>query len=546
MTGAELFVRELQKRGVNFMATLCGHGLNPLHQACHEADLRLVDVRNEQAASYIAEAAGRLSRQVGVCAVSSGVAHANAMSGVVNAHFDGAPMLLVTGSGRTETIGLGHFQDLDQVALAKPACKYARLIDSPERIPQVVNEAFAAALSGRPGPVHLTFPLNVQTAAVEPSGVIRSVFPAKEDIQSAWGDPDRIAEAVRLLAEAERPLIVAGSGVYYAEGEEALRALAEALAIPIVVPIWDRGSIPQPIEQFMGVIGAATGGPRLLPDADLILMVGAACDYRVGYLQPPAIQEDVRIVRIDIDPARLLQGVGAHHCVLGNPRSVLMQLTDACRSEGIGAHTTWLAETQTRRQKFLERVLLQREEVPTGDLHALDIVEAVRSVMTDETILIIDGGNIGQWVHQTLCDRYPGHWLTCGASGVIGYGIPAAIAARVLYPERPIIVVSGDGSLTFSVSELETASRQGLPFVVIVADDQAWGIALSGQMKELGKAISAELGPIRFDLMAESFGARGLRASSSGEIAPAIREGLASDRPTLIHVPIVRSSPAPR
>ena len=542
MNGVQLFVHELQKHGVRFIATLCGHGLNPFDKACEDASLRLVDVRNEQAAGYIAEVTGRLTRTVGVCAVSSGVAHANAMTGVVNAYFDGAPMLLVTGSASSETTGLGHFQDLDQVSLAKPVCKYARVLDRPERIPQIVNEAFGAALSGRPGPVHLTFPLNVQTAEVNPDSIVRPLSSPDLQSQPSFGDPERISRVTELLAHAQRPLLVAGSGVYYAGGEEALVEFAEVQAIPVVVPIWDRGPIPRPVDPYVGVIGAATGGPRLLTDADLILMVGAMCDYRVGYLQPPAIRPDAQVVCIHADSATISQGVGAHDTVLGSPKIVLQQLTEACKKKQVRPTTAWLGEARARRQAFRTEVLLKRPK-SSGQLHALDIVDAIQQVLTEETILIVDGGNIGQWIHQAISDWYPGHWLTCGASGVIGYGIPAAMAARLAYPERPIIVISGDGSVTFSIAELESAARQKFGFVVIVADDQAWGIALTGQVKELGRAITSELGPVRFDKVAEGFGANGLQVRAVDEITPTIREGLRANRPTLIHIPVTRSDP---
>ena len=545
MNGVELFVRELQKRGVKFVATLCGHGLNPFDKACQDAGLHLVDVRNEQAASYIAEVTGRLTRTVGVCAVSSGVGHANALTGVVNAYFDGAPMLLLSGCGSTKTMGLGHFQDMDQVALARSVCKYARVIDRAERIPQIINEAFGAALSGCPGPVHLTFPLDVQTAQVSPDEIVRVLPSPGLDHHSSLGDPEQISTIVGLLARAERPLIIAGSGVYYAKGEEELLAFAERQAVPVVVPIWDRGSIPRPVDSFVGVVGAATGGPRLLADADLILLVGAACDYRVGYLQPPEVRPDAQVVRIDVDPSRMSHGVGAHHLVLGSPKAVLQQLGRACEQKKIRPTTNWLAEAHSRQVAFRQEVLRQRPQ-PGDQLHALDVVDAIRSILTDETVLIVDGGNIGQWVHQALGDRYPGHWLTCGACGVIGYGIPAAMAARLVYPDRPIILITGDGSVTFSIAELESAARQQLGFAVIVADDETWGIALSGQMNELGQAITSELGPVQFSLVAEGFGARSSKATTSDEISAAIRESAGYSRPTLIHVPVVRSNPTPR
>ena len=403
MNGAELFVRELQQRDVSFIPTLCGHGMDPLDAACRDAGMRLVDVRNEQAAGYMAEVTGRLSRRVGVCAVSSGVAHANALTGVLNAHFDGAPMLLVTGCGPTETIGLGHFQDFDQVALAAPVCKYARTIDRPERIPQILHEAFTAALSGRPGPAHLTLPLDIQTAEVDPDRIIRVLEPAASTPVASSGAPESIAAAADLLSRAERPLLIAGSGLYYAQGGRALTAFARTFSVPVVVPIWDRGSVPHPIDEFMGVIGAATGGPRLLPDADLVLMVGAACDYRVGYLQPPAVGKNARIVRIHADPVQLQQGAGAHLSILGDPRSILTRLADACAAS---PKTAWLQEARSRRDAFRQRCLdVSRPQ--SGACHALDMIDAVRSVLTDDTVVLIDGGNIGQWAHQALCDRYP-------------------------------------------------------------------------------------------------------------------------------------------
>ena len=283
MNGAELFVNELQQRGVPFISTLCGHGLDPLYAACQNAGLRLIDVRNEQAAGYMAEVTGRLTRQVGVCAVSSGIAHVNALTGVMNAHFDGAPMLLITGCGPTETIGLGHFQDCDQVNLAAPICKYAQAVYHPERIPQYIQEAFSAALAGRPGPVHLTLPLDVQTAEVEPDNLYAIPEPSGPYLSPSSGNPDSVATAAAYLSRSERPLLVAGSGLHYAQGEAALADFLDAFPLPVVVPIWDRGAIEQPSDAFIGVIGAATGGPRLLADADLILMVGARCDYRFLY-----------------------------------------------------------------------------------------------------------------------------------------------------------------------------------------------------------------------------------------------------------------------
>lgn len=538
MTGAEVFARELRRRGIRYVATLCGHGLDPLDDAMEQAGIRLVDVRNEQAAGYIAEATGRLSRRVGVCAVSSGVAHLNAMTGVANAHFDGAPMLLVTGCGPTDTIGMGHFQDFDQLAVAQSLCKYVKLIDRPERIQQYVHEAFSAATTGRPGPVHLTFPLDVQEAEVT-IGAVQIHRPVSVPV--SLPGPMELNRIASMLAESEQPLIIAGSGTYYDNGERALEAFSTTFDVPVVVPIWDRGAVPEKLHTFMGVLGAATGGADLLSDADLILMLGARCDYRVGYLQQPEISDHAAIVRVDVDSNELDQGTGAHVTVHASPGAFLSDLRTIC--EGfVPPKIDWLADARSRTEAHRKRV--QSAKRPEAGCHALDVVNAIGNVMTDDTTLVVDGGNIGQWAHQVLCDRYPGHWLTCGASGVVGYGIPGAMAARLLDPERPVILLSGDGSSTFTIAEIETASRQELPFVMVIADDESWGITLTGHEKKYGRGITSELGKIDFVMLARSLGALGVRVDTPEGIEPAIREALDAPQPTIIHVPIVKGNPA--
>ena len=269
----------------------------------------------------MAECAGRLAGRVGVCAVSSGVAHANALTGVLNAHFDGAPMLLVTGCGPLATRGMGHFQDFDQVALAAPICKYAEAITRPERIPEYVHRAWEAALSGRPVRVHLTFSMDVQTAAVA-EGWVAGGRPVRHAQPPAATDLKRAAD---LLAACERPLVVAGSGAYYAGAEAALAEFTSAFATPVCAPIWDRGAVPGLLDEFVGVVGAASGGPELLADADLLLLLGAAADYRVNYLQGSA-----GVIRVHADAQRLGELRGVDLEVAADPGLFLTGLTEAC------------------------------------------------------------------------------------------------------------------------------------------------------------------------------------------------------------------------
>ena len=543
MNAADLLVEELTARGVPFVATLNGHGLDPFFLACDRAGMRIVDVRNEQAAGYMADVTGRLSRTVGVCAVSGAVAHANALTGVLNAWFDGAPMLLITGITPHQHLDWGNFQDFNPVPMAAPICKYARLLDVPERVPQIVHEAFAAATSGRPGPVHLSLPLDVAQAEVDSAQVKRSPVRSGEVRQEGFASPETIAQVVELLQRSERPLLVAGNGLFYSQGEQALADFVQQQQIPTVVPIWDRGTITEPLEAYMGVIGAASGGPALLPDADLVILAGAEFDYRVGQLSPPALAEDATVVRIHADAARLRQGFEAHVSIQGAPASILGQVTKACAESGCRPKTEWLQEARQRLQAHRAKCSEVADGL-AGGTTGRDVVLAIREVLTDDTVLLVDGGNIGQWFHQFLGDRYPGHWVTCGASGVVGWGLPGALAARALYPDRPVILLSGDGSFTFTLAELECASRQGLNFVAVVADDEHWGISATSHIRAYGRPLYSALGPTRLDKVAEGLNCRGVRVEDKDDLVPALQEALAADAVSVLHVPTVMGSPS--
>jgi len=545
MTGADLLALTLKERGVGFVATLCGNGLNPFYLACRDANIRLVDTRNEQAAAYMADAYARLTRRVGVCAVSSGIAHVNALAGVANAWFDGAPLLLLTGESPSSQDDMGKFQELDHVALARPVCKYARRVLDPAKIAYYVRQALAHATSGRPGPVHLSIPEDVLEGEV-PAGKFARIEPGPGEVrQDAAADPDLVAEAAALLARAQRPIIVAGTGVFYSEGHEELAELAELTQTPVVVPIWDRGCVERPAEWFMGVIGAASGEPRLLPDADLVLLVGARVDYRTGFCLPPAVAEDATIVRIDVDANELRSGIEPQLKLLGDPCTVLGQLVQATRTLQAEPHAEWLAEA-SRRNRQLRRRWQRESRPPAAKMTGREVVEAIGPFLTEEVVFLVDGGNIGQWAHMVLADRYPSSWLTCGASAVVGWGVAGAIAARLAYPRRPVILLSGDGAFGFALAELETSLKHSAPFLAIVASDDAWGIVVSGQLRAYGPegVLASRMSPLDYANVARGFGAVGLTATSPEKLADAIRKGLESHLTTVVNVPISLGGPA--
>jgi acetolactate synthase-1/2/3 large subunit len=344
-------------------------------------------------------------------------------------------------------------------------------------------------------------------------------------VDTATAEPD-VQDIADAVLAANTPLVISGSEIYYNGCAHEMLRFCTDFHIPVVTPIWDRGAVDQPSPIFLGVVGAATGGPAVLSDADCVLLAGAEIDYRIGYLQPPFVRTDARVFRIGADWNAL-----SAHCRDG-------------RAKQDSARKSWLDTCLQRRDDFRRGMEHRGEEQARHGLHAIHIIRAIREVLIENPVLVIDGGSIGQWAHQLLCrDRYPGDWLTCGRSGVVGWGIGGAMAARLAFPQRPVILLSGDGAFTFNVADLESAVRQDLPFVGIVADDQAWGITRLGQIQRFGVPIASSLGPIAFDRLAVSLGAHGVRATTPGEIAHELRRAIDSPSVTVIHVPITGGNP---
>lgn len=518
MTAAEWFVESLQKRGVEWIATLCGHGLDPLYEAAAKLGVRLVDTRNEQTAAYAAEAFGSLTRRPGVVAVSS-IGHVNAIIGVAHAYYSRAPVLLISGAGNQSTSGMGHFQDYDHVALASSLTKYARVIDRPERTIQILDQAWRAATDLPPGPVHLSFPLDVQDTEVDSEEMVQ---PLPAETSSSMLNDD-LQRAASCLASAERPLIVAGSGVHYAGEGDALAKFSETFSVPLGTLALDRDSIRRPLSSFVGLIGTlAGGGPKLLPDTDCVILAGAEIDYRLGFLDPNTIHAGVDVLRIP-------QG--------------WQTFAEVYKEHGGKNHIGWLTEARRRWTEFRQSIEERGAEQAKQGLHAIQVAAALREVLTDESVLLMDAGSAAQWAHHILCDEYPSSYLSCGPSGVVGWGLGGAIGARMAFPNRPVILLAGDGAFTFTVAEIECAVRQHLPFVVIVADDESWGITMAGQIKRFGKPISSVLGPIDFIKLAESLGAQGVSATTQEEIRSAVTEAIKSETITVIHARIVGGNP---
>jgi acetolactate synthase-1/2/3 large subunit len=533
MTGAEWMVRTLRERGVEVVFLLCGNGLKPFLDACVAAGMRIVDTRNEQAAAYMADAWGRMTGRLGVVATSAGPGFTNALTGIANAHWDGGPMLLLSGASTAATRGQCHFQELDQAGMAAPVCKYARFVARADTLVHEVDAALGAAVHGRPGPVHLSVPLDVWTQPVEPP----PAPPPPAVVQPrVAGDPALLRTAAEWLAGAERPFLVAGSGVFYAGAGDALRELARLTDVPVLSHLWDRGCVQEPWPQYMGVTNSElTGAFSLLSQADLVLTLGARWDYRLGMRDTSVVPAAARIVRIDADAGEIPRGRPADLGIVADPRSAAEAIAAAWQARGARPHTAWLAQARAAREALLAKwePRGRKDDYPVS---ALRLCREIQPFLQRDITFCLDGGNIGRWAHMLLWDRHPAHWFTCGTSGVVGWGIPGAVALKLARPDHPLLLLSGDGSAGFTLGDIETALRFGTPYVAIVAHDGAWGIEADSRPPE--RRGGTTLGEIRFDRVAQALGARGVFIEHPSQIGPAIEEGLAAQTVTFIHVPL--------
>ncbi len=522
LTGGDLVARVLAGAGVRHVFTLCGGHILPIYDGCLREGIRIVDVRHEQAAAHAADAYARLTRNVGVALVTAGPGVTDAVTGVANAHAARSPLLLVGGAAPLGLRGLGALQEMEQVALLRPITKGAWTVAETRQIPEVLATAIRVALSGRPGPVFVEIPVDLLMTVVEdrlapiPTGYVHRT--------PAAGDPAAIDRLAALLAGAERPVVLAGSGVWWDDAAGALAAFAAAAGVPVFTNGAGRGSLaadhPMAFAQARGFA---------LGQADVVLVLGAPLDFRLGYGRAPTFAEDARVAMVDCDPEELGRnrpleiGIAAH---LGR---VLAQLTDALPRGLADRAGPWRRAVDEKERAARARLdaLGRADDVPVS--HYRWAAEIARHVGA-ETIVVGDGGDVVGCASKMVRLERPGQWLDPGPFGCLGVGPPFAIAAKLLHPDRPVLLVAGDGAFGLNGMEMETAVRFGLPLTCVVGNDGGWGQIRNPQLSFFGaeRAVATSLPHSRYDLMVQALGGRGVLVTAPEEIGPALERALAS------------------
>jgi acetolactate synthase I/II/III large subunit len=525
MIGGHVVARALKRLGTSCVFTLCGGHVAPIYDGCLSEGIDIVDVRHEQAAAHAADAWARLTRAPGVAIVTAGPGVTDAVTGVANALAARSPLVLLGGAAELRLRGRGALQEMEQVPLMRPVTRWAATATDPSRLGEMVATAFREAMATM-GPVFLELPFDVLTAQVSGPRLPAALPP----LPASPGDPHAVDEAARLLARARRPVIFAGSQVWWDDAAAALRALAERARIPVLVNGMARGALGAGHPQAF-----AAARRTALEKADAVVLVGVALDFRVGY--GADIARDAAIVQIDRDPAELGKNRAADVALLGDAASILGQLAGTLPPD-VG-YADWTAALRDEEMRLLARRSTW-ENSATRPMNHYRFARAVADAVDDDTIVIGDGGDIVAITAKVVEPRQAGHWLDPGPLGCLGVGAPFALAAKKLHPNKKVLVVSGDGSFGLNGFDFESCTRLGLPVTVVVGNDAAWGQIRGPQLMTFGpeRAPATRLQPTRYDRVVEAFGGRGQHIDDPAALTPAIRAALASDEVTCLDVSI--------
>lgn len=548
LRGAHLALRCLKLEGVRKLFTIVGDTILPICDAAVDEGMELVDTRHEAAALHMADAWTRVTGEPAVALVTGGPGFANAISALPPIHASESPVILLAGCGELAERGMYGFQEIDQVGLAAPATKGSWMVPDRRRIPDMIATAFRTALEGRRGPVQLTIPIDIQEAPVADSDA--RAYPPDEyrSPGEALGDPALVQQAIALLREAERPVIVAANAARASLAPQTLRDFVETTTLPCFTVEQARGLLSDDHPLCFGYADPALNeAAKHFREADAVLLLGKRLDHRYRYGRAPFFDAAAKLIQVDPSPAEIGRNRGVHVGILGEIGAVVRQMTDAARDAGpavgrwtgVAAWRRQLAETRNAQRRRFEA--LGTDETP---LHAMRVLRDVDAVTDDDTILVVDGGDFAGWARSYLKARNPGGWLRLGPLGQLGCGVPYAIAAKLARPEADVLLLIGDGSFGFYGIEYDTAVRHGAAFTAVMGNDALWGIDRNFQLAYYGRAVGTELRPVHYDKMVDALGGFGEHVTQPGEIGPAIRRARESGRPSLVSAAI-RNTPCP-
>ena len=529
-TGAQIIIHLLERQGIRTIAGIPGGANLPLYDALSQSSLiRHVLARHEQGAGFIAQGMARVSGRPEVCFATSGPGATNIFTAIADAKLDSIPVVCITGQVPQSMIGTDAFQEVDTYGMSIPITKHNFLVRSAGELLEVIPEAFRIAASGRPGPVLIDVPKDVQNQAID---VAQWPEPGGRDPVPP-GDPAAIARAADMINAAQRPILFLGGGIIHSAADRAAVRLAEKAAIPTTMSLMGLGAIPVDHRLALGMLGmhGARYTNMAMEQCDLVIAAGTRFDDRatgkVAQFCPQA-----KIIHIDIDPSELDKIKTAHVGIVGDVGQVLEALRPLVHE---ATRRSWITHIETLKKSHpLDTPGIDDLRTPYG------LIRQTASLLDDEAIIATDVGQHQMWAAQVYPLRRPRQWLTSGGLGTMGFGLPAAIGASLACPDRTVVCFSGDGSLMMNLQELATAVEENVNVKVIVVDNQSLGLVRQQQDLFYGRRIFAAdfRATVDFVRMAEAFGMQACDLGTNPDPRAALALALGEPGPRLIHAPI--------
>jgi acetolactate synthase-1/2/3 large subunit len=526
--GGRLVARALRAHGVRKLFTLSGGHLFSIYDGCREEGIDIVDVRHEQAAAFAAEGWAKVTRTPGVCALTAGPGVTNGMSAIASAAQNNSPMLVLGGRAPAFRWGQGSLQEIDHVPFVAPLTKFAATAQTTAQIPGLIDDALHAAITPHSGPSFVDFPLDQVFGEAEPA----PAEPLPEPWTGPGADAAQVDRAVAMLRGAQRPVIMAGTGLYWGRGEQQLWALAEELGVPVFLNGLGRGCLPA---DHRLAFSRARG--RALRHADVALVVGVPLDFRLGF--GAAFADDADVIAIDVaEPVR------AH------PRAVSAELYGALPAtlDGLRAGAAAVGDAPAAARADWIDTLRATENERRGEeaadladarapLHPMRIYGELAQMLDRDAIVIGDGGDFVSYAGRVVDSYRPGCWLDPGPYGCLGSGPGYALAAKLAHPERQVLLLLGDGAFGFSGMEFDTLARHGVGVVGVVGNNGIWGLEKHPMEAIYGYSVAAELRPeTRYDEVVAALGGHGELVRTPAELRPALERAFAADGPALVNV----------
>ncbi len=528
MTGAQAMVKCLEREGVQVAFGYPGAAICPFYDALLDSNIRHVLVRTEQNAAHAASGYARISGKPGVCIATSGPGATNLLTGIASAYMDSIGLVVITGQVRSDLLGRDVFQEADITGAAEPFTKHSYLVKNPIDIPRIMKEAFHIASTGRPGPVLIDVPIDMQKAEIGDFD-----YDTPVDIigykPNSQGHSLQIRKAIQAIQSSKRPVICAGGGVFSAKARKELRQFAEQCRIPVICTMMGIGALPSDHELNMGMLGTHGCIPanKAIRDADLVILAGARVGDR-AVAAPDQVAERATIIHIDIDPAEIGKNMPAHIPIVGDLKLVLKELIKDCDWQ---APEDWVNQVTDRKARYS----IPKTSPEEGYVEPKLFMRALSRKMRPDSILCADVGQNQIWSANNFTVS-EGFFLTSGGMGTMGYSIPSAVGAKMASPGRQVCAICGDGSFQMSMMELGTICQQNLGVKIVVMRNTRLGMVRELQdnhYKGRHNAVYLDGSP-DFVSIAKAYGIKALSISSDREVEAAIDEMLKDDKPFLL------------